>query len=136
MNICCCKTKCDCTFIAVIAAVVAGIIAAFLNFSATIAIPQYVLWIFFGVALIFLAATLLTAPLACRRETDICLCSSLTAFFTGVFGTVLAALVLILADLAATGLLASLITGLLAAAFVLTITSAACIVKNIFGCDK
>ena len=135
MNICCCKTKCDCTIIAVIASVITGIITAFLNFSASIAVPQFVLWILFGVALGFLAISLIIAPFICRKEGGECLCTSLTALLTGVFGTVLAALVLVLVDLAASGLLASLVTGLLFGFFALTITSAGCIVKNLFGCE-
>ena len=135
MNVCGCKTKCDCTLIAVIASVITGIITAFLNFSATIAVPQFVLWIFFGVALVFLALSLVAAPFSRRRDTDICLCTSLTAFFAGIFGTVLLSLVLILVDTATAGILGSILTGLLVAAFALTITSTACIVKNLFDCN-
>lgn len=135
MNVCGCKTKCDCTLIAVIASVITGIIAAFLSFSATIAVPQFVLWIFFGVALIFLALSLVAAPFIRRRDNDSCLCPSLTAFLAGIFGTVLLSLVLILVDIATAGLLGSLLTGLLFAAFTLTVTSTACIVKNLFDCS-
>ena len=135
MNICCCKTKCDCTLIAVIASVIAGIIAAFLNFSAAIALPQFVLWIFFGVALGLLAVSLVAAPFVCRCENKECFCASLVAFLVGVFGTVAAALVLVLVDITAGGLLASLIAGLLFGFFALVITSAGCLVKNLFGCE-
>lgn len=135
MNICCCKTKCDCTLISVIASVIAGIIAAFLNFSGTIVLPQFVLWIFFGVALGLLALAFAAAPFACRCANKECFCASVTAFLIGVFGAVTAALVLVLVDITAGGLLASLITGLLFGFFALTITSAGCIVKNLFGCD-
>ncbi|MBR5234073.1 MAG: hypothetical protein IKW03_07665 [Clostridia bacterium] len=134
MNICGCKTKCDCTIIAVIVSIIAGIVATFLNFSGTIAIPQFVLWIFFGVALGLLGLSLVAAPFIGKRESGTCLCTSLIAFFVGIFGTVLFSLVLVLIDIAAGGILASILTGLLIGLFALAITSAACIVKNLFDC--
>ena len=135
MNICCCKTKCDCTLIAVIASVIAGIIAAFLNFSAVIAVPQPLLWVFFGVALGLLGIALAAAPFTCRCENKECFCASVTSFLVGVFGAVAVALVLLLVDLAAGGLVASLVTGLLFGFFALAITSAGCLVRNLLGCE-
>ena len=136
MNICCCKTKCDCTIIAVIASVIAGIVATFLTFSGTITIPQFVLWIFFGVALGLLGLSVVAAPCIGKREANTCLCASLTSLFVGIFGTVLFSLVLVLVDIAAGGILASILTGLLFGLFALAITSAACIVKNLFDCGS
>lgn len=133
MNICGCRTKCDCTIFAIIASVIVGIVTAFLSFSATLAVPAFVYWIFFGVALVLLAFTLFTAPFVSRRKEDFCLCASLNTFLAGVFGTVLFSLVLLLIDLTA-GILASLLTGLLFGLFTLTVTSVACIVKNIADC--
>ena len=133
MNICGCRTKCDCTLFAVIASVIVGIVTAFLSFSATLAVPSFVYWIFFGVALVLLAVALVTAPFICRSKENFCLCTSLNTFLAGVFGTVLFSLVLLLIDLTA-GLLFSLLTGLLFGLFTLTITSVACIIKNIADC--
>jgi hypothetical protein len=136
MNICGCRTKCDCAILAVIASVIAGIIATFLTFSGIITIPQFVLWIFFGVALGLLGLSLVAAPFIGKRESGTCLCASLTTFFVGIFGTVLFSLVLVLIDIAAGGIFASILTGLLFGLFTLTITSAACIVKNLFDCGS
>ena len=134
MNACSCKNTCECSFVAVVVSFIVGIVAAFLNFSATIAVPSFVLWIFFGVALIFLALALFSAHFVCGKEIKGCICSTLKAFFAGIFGTVLFALILVLVDLAA-GLLASVITGLLFAAFALTITSAACLIRCLLNCN-
>ncbi len=133
MNICGCRTKCDCTLFAVIASVIVGIVTAFLSFSVTLAVPAFVYWIFFGVALVLLAVSLISAPLACRCKENFCTCASLTTFLAGVLGTVLFSLVLLLIDLTA-GILASLLTGLLFGFFTLTVTSVACIVRNLFDC--
>ncbi len=134
MNVCGCKSRCDCTLFAVIVSVIVGVVTAFLNFSMTIAVPQFVLWIFFGVALIFLAAALLTAPFVNKKETDGCLCSALGALITGVLGTVLLSLILVIIDIATAGLLGSVLTGLLFAFFTLTVTSVSCLIRSIFNC--
>lgn len=133
MNICGCRTKCDCTIISVIASVIVGIVTAFLSFSGALAVPSFVYWIFFGIALVLLAVTLVTAPFISRRKEDFCLCASLNTFLAGVFGTLLFSLILLLIDLTA-GLLFSLLTGLLFGFFTLTVTAVACIVKNIADC--
>ncbi len=135
MNLCNCKNSRDCTLAAVVASVIIGVVAAFLNFSATIAIPAFVYWIFFGVALVFLAFSLLVAPFVDRKESRDCLCSALSTFLIGVFGTVLLSLVLVLVDIAATGLLSSVLIGLLFASFTLTIASVACLIKCLFNCN-
>lgn len=135
MSLCECRCTCKCSIIAVIVSIALGVIAAFLNFSMTLTIPVTVLWIFIAAALLFLAFSLLIAPFIRKKDATECLCSSLTTFLAGIFGTVLLSLVLILADIAATGLLASVITGILIASFFLIVTSAACLVKELFNCD-
>lgn len=135
MNLCDCKNNRDCTLAAVVASVIIGVVAAFLNFSATITIPLFVYWIFFGVALIFLALSLLVAPFTGRGESRGCLCTALSTFLFGIFGTVLLSLVLVLVDIAATGLLASVLIGLLFASLALTVTSVACLIKCLFNCN-
>lgn len=134
MEICGCKSKCECFVFSLIASAVAGIITAFLNFSGTIAVSQIILWVFFGVALGFLAVALVAGALANRKEFGSCICSSLTTLFVGVLGTVLFSLVLILVDIATGGLLGSVLTGLLFAFFALTVTSVACVIREFFGC--
>lgn len=135
MNLCDCKNNRDCTLVAVVASVIIGVIAAFLNFSMTIAIPAFVYWIFFGVALVFLALSFLVAPFVDSKESKGCLCSALNTFLIGVFGTVLLSLVLVLVDIAAAGLLASVLIGLLFASLALTITSVACLIKCLLNCN-
>ncbi len=134
MEICGCKPKCDCTVFALVSSAVVGIITAFLNFSGTIAVPQVILWVFFGVALGFLAVSFVTGAFAGERDCTGCICNALRAFFAGIFGTVLLTVILLIADIATAGILGSIITGLLFAAFALTVTSAACVVKALFGC--
>ena len=135
MCFCDCKNNNDCRLTAIIASVIIGVIAAFLNFSATIVVPQFVLWILFGIAAGFLALTFLIAPMINRCETKHCICSVLSTLLLGIFGTILFALVLVLVDIAAAGLVGSLLAGLLFASFALTLTSVACFIKCLLNCN-
>ena len=89
-----------------------------------------------GRYLITLAISILASALRNCCETNICLCTSLTTLSAGVAGTVIASLILLLADIATAGIIGSLITGLFFASFALTITSAICIAKNFASCNK
>lgn len=137
MNLCECKNKCECALTAIIASVVIGIVAVFLNFSAIITVTPMLLWIFFAVAILMLTVGLLTAREIRRQENQQCYCSGLTAFLAGILLTVLVSVVLLVVDIAATGLLSSILVGILAGSFALMLTSAVCIIKALFGCaDK
>ncbi len=134
MEICGCRPRCECALFSVIVSAVIGIIAAFLNFSGTIAVPLVILWVFFGVALGFLAISLVSASFRREKENSGCFCISLGTLFVGVLVTTLLSLVLIIFDIATAGILGSVITGLLFAGFSLTVTSAVCLAKSLFGC--
>lgn len=134
MEICGCRPRCECSLFSVIVSAVIGIIAAFLNFSGTIAVPPVVLWVFFGVVLGFLAISLIAVSLRREKENSGCLCTSIGTLLAGVLITVLFALVLLVFDIATAGILGSVITGLLFAGFSLTVTSVVCLVKALSGC--
>lgn len=134
MNVCGCKSKCDCTIFAIIASLIIGIITAFLRITAVITVTPAFLWVLFGIAVVYLAVLLLTAPKIQRSDTDGCLCSVLPVLLAGILGTVLLSVVLLAVTFAATSIIGAIITGLLLLFFSLTITSAACLVKCIFNC--
>lgn len=125
----------DCTVLSVIASIVIGVVATVLNITATIALGVPFLWAALGIALFFFAVTLVGSGISqggCRS----CVCSTLTALIWGVLGTTLAAVILLLVDLAAAGVVASLIVGGLAGFFTLVLTSVACLIKCLSGCNQ
>ena len=133
------KIKCycgsDCTVLAAIASIIVGIVAIVLNATATIAVGSVVLWAALGIALFFFATALIGSAISHSTNRG-CKCSALSALIVGVLGTVLAAIVLLLFDLASTGVIASLIVGGLAGFFTLILTSVACLIKCLSGCNQ
>ena len=119
---CSCSCRPTCTTVAVIAAAVLGVLAAFLQLGGVIAISAVLIWAFFGVAVGALGLLTLTAALTHRRGC----CTSLGAALAGALGTVAAAVVLLVVDLAAGTVLAAILTGVLVFFVALTLAAVAC----------
>ena len=129
MTNCNCRTRFDCTTLAIIASLIIGIAAAILRYTAIITVPVVFLWVTFGIAVAFLAITLFSALMIRRIRNNRCLCDSIPFLLLGILVTILASVILLAFEFAATSVLGAIITGVLLAAFSLIFTSAACFVK-------
>ena len=134
MTLCGCKNKWDCTGIAIIASLVVGIIAAFLQITAVITVTPVFLWVAFGIAVVYLAITLIAASFAQDSGSCGSPCVALSALLLGILGTVLFAVVLLAITFAATSVIGAIIVGGLVFSFSLTLTSTACLVKHLINC--
>lgn len=130
---CCCRR--DCTTWAIVAAVVAGVLAVFLQVTGVIAISAAALTAALWVGLAALAVLLLAGS-ANREEDGYCLCRSVGAALAGAVGTIVLAIVLLALDLPATGLAFLLLTGLLVAAFTLLLASVVCLIHCVTDCNR
>lgn len=128
-----CENRYDCTLLALVASIVIGVVAAFLRITAVITLTPAFLWTVFGIAVGFIAVTLLAASLA--GGFGACGASALTAVFSGALGTVLTAEILLAIGFEATSVLGAVITGALLFFFSLMLASAACLVKRIASCS-
>lgn len=127
----CCVSCCSALgfFFSVIVAIIGG----FLTFNATITITPAFLWVLFGIAVVYEAIILLKS--GCCSNTGNCICSNLTAVFTGILGTIFTSLILLGITFAATSILGAVISGLLLGFFTLLITSVICLIKCVADCD-
>ena len=87
-----CRT--GCTVIAVVASLIIGIIAAFLRITATITLTPAFLWVLLGIAVVYLAVTLISAALF-RNVCCDNLCGIITTLLAGILGTILLSIVLL-----------------------------------------
>lgn len=127
-----CNCKPGCTGIAVIVSLVVGVVVAFLQITGVLLLTPLILWVLFAVAAVYLATTLLAAFFA--RNWSLCACSALSAFLTGVLGSVLLSAVLLTAGVIPAGILGAVVTGLAALFFTLMVTSAACLIRCLTRC--
>ena len=128
----CCKT--NCTVLAVVSSLVIGIITAFLRITATITLTPAFLWVLLGIAVVYLAVTLLAGSIF-GKECCEGLCSIITALLAGILGTVLLSIILLAIEFVATSVIGAIFTGALLFFFFLAITSTACLVSCFFNCN-
>ncbi len=129
-----CQCKFNCTTVAVIVSVIIGVVAAFLTLTGNLALGTPFLWVFFGIAVGFLAITLLSTRVFDNDERTKCLCPALCVLLTGVLGTILFSLILLLVDVAIASVIGAILAGLLFLFLALTLTTTACLIKCLADC--
>lgn len=133
---CNCSCRPNCTILAVLGSIIIGIIAAFLTYSATITLTPAFLWVVLGIAVVYLAVILVTSALARGPTLRLCICSSLTLLLIGILGAALTSLILLGVTFAATSVVGAIISGLVLAFLSLILTTLACVIRCIAGCEE
>ena len=136
MTLLCCNNRRNCTGIAVIVSLIIGIVAAFLQITGTITLTPIFSVVAFGIAVIYLAVTLIATALVQRNCTCEGVCFPLYALLAGILGTILTAVVLLAITFAATSVIGAIIVGVLFFSFSLLITSTACLAKCFINCSE
>ncbi len=130
-----CNCNNGCIGLSIIASIIIGVIAAFLQITAAIVVTPAFLWVFFGIAVGYLAITLIAVALLRGNGLRSCVCRILPAVFIGILGTVLAAVILLAITFAATSIVGAIITGALLFFFALLISATVCLVTCAAGCS-
>jgi len=131
---CNCNCRWSCTLLAIISAVILGVVAAFLQISGTVTVGTAFLWVALGIGVVYLLGLVIASTThRCGRPTDCC--SSLTTLLAGILGTILFSLVLLAVGIVATSVLSAALVGVLVFFLWLTVASAACYVRCIADCD-
>ncbi len=129
-----CSNHVDCAFLAVAAAVVAGVVAAIAQFTAIITLTTVFYIVAFGIAVLFLGLLLVSLPVLYKTACHACCNSNIKLTTVGILGTIVTSIILIAVGFAATSVLGAIFVGLLAAFFALIITSVVCIVNCASEC--
>lgn len=129
---CCCKR--DCTVTGIIASVIIGVIAAFLQITGVITVTPVFLWVVLGIAVVYLGVLVVATALTRRSERSDCLCSTLDALLAGLLGSSLFSVILLAVGVTATSVISAILVGLLLLFFTLTLTSSACLVRCLADC--
>lgn len=135
MSTSCRSCRVGCTVIAIVVSLIAGVITAFLRITAVITVTPAFLWVLLGIAVVYLAVTLLSSTFY-RHGCCESLCSIVNTLLSGILGTVLFSVVLLAVEFVATSVIGAVITGALLFFFFLTVTSTACLIRCLFNCDE
>lgn len=131
-----CNCKCSCTAAAVIAGVIVGVVAAFLQITGVITVTTAFLWVVFGIAVVYLGVLLVAAALAGRCECSDCACPTLNTLLAGMLGTIFFAVVLLAVGITATSVVSAILVGLLLIFFTLIVAGSACYVRYLADCES
>lgn len=136
MSLISCNSRCRCTLAAIIASVIVGVVAAFLQITGVITVAPVFLWVVFGIAVVYLGVLVVATALARRTEAAECVCSALNALLIGILGAILFAVVLLAVGIVATSVLSAILVGILLFFFTLTLASSACLVRSLASCTS
>lgn len=131
-----CNCRCRCAAAAIIASLVLGIIGAFLQITSVIAITPMLLWIAFGVAVVYQGVLILGSAIDHSHRDSDCKCTALNTILVGILGTILLSLVLLLIDVAATSVIGAILAGLFVFFFSLIFTATTCLIRSLFDCGS
>lgn len=130
-----CNCNCRCPVVAIVVAVILGIVAAFLQITGAITVTPAFLWTLFGIGVVYLGVLVVVTAVTRRMDTDNCLCPALGAVLAGIVGTILFAAILLGVGIVATSVLSAVLVGILVGAFFLTVTATACLVRYLANCS-
>ena len=130
MQTCNCQFRCSCVIAAVIASVILGVVAAFLQITGAITVTPAFLWVVLGVAIGYLGILLATAG---RREAGCC--AAIGTVLAGILGAALFAVVLLAVGITATSVVSAILVGLLVLFAALTVAGTACLVRCVSDCE-
>lgn len=133
MTICNCRR--DCTLFAVVAALILGVVAAFLQITAVITVTPVLLWVALGIAVGYLGVLLVITVLARRAGYKPCICSAIGTALIGILGAILFAAVLLAVGIVATSVISAILVGLLVASMTLIFAGSACLVQCLADCE-
>lgn len=136
MSLFSCNCKCRCPLAALIVSVILGVVTAFLQITGVVTAAPVFLWVVFGISIVYLGVLVIAAALARGAEAGACLCTALNALLIGILGTILFAVVLLAVGIVATSILSAILVGILLFFFTLTVTSTACLVRDLLHCGS
>ena len=128
-----CTCKCSCTATGTVISIIVGIIGAIVLAVATPVIPTALYWAALASAVLFLAVTVVTAPSSKHSR---CVCPALRTLFTGIIGTIITSVILLVINIATITVPLAILIGLLIVFIGLILTGLVCITKCLTDCDR
>ena len=133
---CNCGLRWSCVGVAIVASIIIGIITAFLTFAAVITVTPAFLWVVLGIAVVYLAITLVTSVAIRNSGIRDCVCNILPILLIAILGVILVSIILLGVAFAATSVIGAIVTGLLLTFFSLVVSLVACLVRCVVGCTQ
>ena len=133
---CNCNWRFNCTLTAIVTAVIAGVVAAFLQILGIVTVTTGFVVGALITGAVYLAVGVLASANLRRSDTRACcVCRTLNTILVGVLGTILSSLVLLAVGITATSVVSAILIGLLLFFLWLTVAASACFIRCAADCD-
>lgn len=138
MSNCSCSSQCrwNCTAIGIIISIVAGIIGAIVLATTTPVIPVAIYWGALVTALVYLAVVLIAVAISRLVGTGSCLCDTLPTVLTGIIGTIILSILVLVINIATITLPLAILIGVLIAFIGILLSGLVCLITCIAGCNS
>ena len=130
-----CSCRLNCTVASIVAAVILGVVAAFVQISGTITITTVFLWTALAIAVISLWNLSITAALVRRTGVSGC-CAAVSGLLSGILGTILFSTILLAVGIVATSVITAILVGILVFFLTLIFGNGACYIRCLTACDN
>jgi hypothetical protein len=131
-----CKCNCNCALAAIIASVIIGVVAAFLQITGVIEILPVFLWVVLGISVVYLAVITVSSSIAGGYDGCGCKCSILSVVIAGILGSILFSVILLAVGVTAGSVVSAILVGLLLLSFSLLIAGTACYARCLADCGE
>ena len=130
-----CTCRFNCTLFSLIAAVILGVVAAFVQISGAVTVTTLFLWTALAIGVVS-AWVLVAAAALARRGTAPNCCAAVNGLLAGILGTILFATVLLAVGVTATSVISAILVGILVFFLTLTFGNTACYVRCLSACEN
>lgn len=113
-----------------------GQLTAFFQITGVITVVPVLLWVVFGIAVVYLGVLVVANALARRYEQPCCICPVQQVVLAGILGAILLSVILLAVGIVTTSVLSAIGVGLLLFFFALTITGSACLIRCQTDCER
>lgn len=133
---CSCDRNIPCSVASYAAALIIGILTAFLRITGVLTIGIAFFWVALGIGVVYLPITLLVAAFLNRGNITHCTCRSLNRLLFAILGTILFSAILLGFTFVTTSIIGAIITGLFFLFLTLIFTLTACLARCIADCSE
>ena len=131
-----CRCGCNCSLISIIASVIIGVVAAFLQITGLIEILPVFLWVVLGIAVAYLGVVTVSVAISKGYDGCGCKCSILSEVIAGILGSILFSVILLAVGVTVGSVASAILTGLLLLSFSMLITGTACFAMCLANCGE
>lgn len=133
---CSCDRSVPCSALSFAAALIIGIVTAFLRITGVLTIGTAFFWVALGIGVVYLPIILIVSAFVNLTDSTRCVCRALSGLLLSILLTILFSAILLGFTFVTTSVTGAIITGLFFLFLTLTLTLTACFARCVASCSE